>query len=270
MHRRLRILQVARLTPGYAIRALSLTTWLTILCLALHPSLIRVIHVVFLLPGVSRNGTHHPVLTITLTLFSMALIDSRTTDYNNTMPLFEYLAYALLSCFAVATLLLLRHVWTRHSSNDPEMSASNLPGVEKLNFDLPLPASTQATIDDDDLLKALFDNHYTPLRPVTSGFLAAKADMERADGSVGLLNEPVDMAEPDMDVSLQPASTLPRGFFDEDDTASGTSPTHYYSSSPSKSRLQEDARQDQSQHFQDPNDLALIWRRRTMIFGSVP
>lgn len=186
------------------------------------------------------------------------------------MSLFECLVYALLSCFVVATLLLLRHVWTRHSSTDPEMFASNLPGVEKPNVDLALPSPTHTAIDDVELLKALLDNHYTPLRTVTSGFLAAKADMERTDGSAALLKEPVDMTEPAMDVSLQTASALPRGFFDEDDMASGTSPTHYYSSSPCKSRLQEDACQDQSQHFQDANDIALIWRRRTMIFGSMP
>ncbi|RVX72114.1 hypothetical protein B0A52_04712 [Exophiala mesophila] len=144
------------------------------------------------------------------------------------------------------------------------MSPSNSPAVAKLNLDSPPSSPTQFPIDDVHLPKTLLDDNYTPPSNVTSGFLAAKADMERADGT-----ELVNMAELDMDFSPPPPYAGPRGFFHEDDTTPSR-PVICYSNPPSKSRLREDACRDQSQHFQDTKDLAMIWRRRTMMFGSTP
>ncbi|KIV97251.1 hypothetical protein PV10_01022 [Exophiala mesophila] len=192
----------------------------------------------------------------------MAVIDSRPTFHNARMALIDCVGYALLSSIVVGTILLIRHVRTRHSSNDTEMSSSSSPAVGRLSLDLPSSSPTQSPTDDFDLLKTLLDNNNTPPSNVTSGFLAAKADMERTDGT-----ELVNMAELDMDFSPPPPYAGPRGFFDEDDTTPSR-PVICYSNPPSKSRLREDACRDQSQHFQDTKDLALIWRRRTMMFGS--
>lgn len=119
---------------------------------------------------------------------------------------------------------------------------------------------------DLDLFPALFDPTFSSFRPFTSGFLAARAEFERAGkAAVRMDTTSVDeLLARELDIPPHAKASLdPR----KDCLRRCSYPQTQISE---RSLFRDDADVDHTEHLQDEHDLALIWRRRIMTFEGKP
>lgn len=185
----------------------------------------------------------------------------------------DYLLWFLLINLLLIAILFIRHSQSREIAMDAEMLMPKSSPLEKGPQDTSasstpsIPVETRQ-IEDSDFVKSFLHDPHISGGAVTSGFLAAKADADLPDTTSGFCEEPSDLEIPSNADLVRTSPTLPKGFFD-DDVASWKRHT-YCSGQKSTSRLAEDSCHDQTEYLPDDSDLAIIWRRRTMVFGSNP
>ncbi|KIX05372.1 uncharacterized protein Z518_06244 [Rhinocladiella mackenziei CBS 650.93] len=176
----------------------------------------------------------------------------------------SHATYALSTCLIVCILLIIRRSRLRTPASDTENCTSysiiNKQSLEKQDLHLKnsnIPYQQAPVIEfldsfaDIECLKPPF---------LTSGVLAAKADVERAErAAYGKKEQMMEVVGEPRDLQVRSSCVF------EDQQAPWR--RHSYPLAQGQSGpLHDNSKHDETEHFCDDHDAGIIWRRRTMIF----
>lgn len=188
-----------------------------------------------------------------------------------------YLLFLLSSGFLVSIGLVIRSmrsrqtpvVDTENTLYDTIPQVQETSSLEKSNL-APYAANIlDNSIQDYEFDHPLANNQLTTSAPFTSGFLAARADIEHSENILWQSEVPVMDPTPEHDqrITLECQCASQEGPCNCKSKARGDS--HPSSQRPTCA-FRELAHHDHIEQFPDEHDPQVFWRRRTMVFGTQP
>ncbi|KIW22366.1 uncharacterized protein PV07_12258 [Cladophialophora immunda] len=194
----------------------------------------------------------------------MAPLQVNPGQYTNLEHLLIHTIYALSFCILLCILILFRQIRSQNNPSDLRNHLSE-PALDSKRSDQhlthsPIPLSLRLSTEPSHRLQ---DSTLTPSAPITSGYLAAKAKVDKARK----VDFEMRARARKPDVMASPGATNDtRSVIDE--TGSSWRRHSYPQPSPShqSSLLSEDCKFDGTEHFCDGQDARIVWRRRTLTF----
>lgn len=171
--------------------------------------------------------------------------------------------YVLCTCLACGLLFIIRRRKNRAQLADTEKSLSD-SSLEESSPDHTVPhLEYLAALDQDSpstkLLDYFSEAAYIQPLPFTSGFLAAKADIENTDFLARASEELVGDNTATRDTNLMVSSVL-------EDMQVPWRRHSYPLAHDQGGTLHGDAKHDETRYIHDDLDTDVVWRRRTMVF----
>lgn len=184
-----------------------------------------------------------------------------------------YLLYFLSICLVFFIWLFMRSIRLRQPIVDTENNLSDALFAEASFLEKPSLGFLHATALEESIQAFEFDNPLADNTLITSthytsGFLAARADIERME------NKSWHLEVPDMDSISKHGSTTSSLATDEECAAKQVLCSSTRSDVPPAQRpacpFRDLAQHDFTEQFPDEHDPQVFWRRRTMVFGTNP
>lgn len=185
----------------------------------------------------------------------------------------DYLLYLFSGGLIFSVCLVIRSIRSRQPIVDTENNLSDAPFVDTTFLEKPslgLPHSTilEKSIQDVEFVNPLLDNTLITSTPYTSGFLAARADLERAENPPRHLEVHHMDPKSEHDVTLSGLAT--KCECSSEHCLCNSTRSDVSSTQPPACAFREGAHHDFIEQFQDEQDPRVFWRRRTMVFGTSP
>jgi hypothetical protein len=184
-----------------------------------------------------------------------------------------YLFYLFSLGLIFSVCLVIRSVRSRQPIVDTENNLSDALFVdttflEKPNLGFPHSTILEKSIQDIEFDNPLLDNTLITSTPYTSGFLAARADLERTENPSRHLE--VHHMDPKLEHEVTPSSLATKCECSSERCPCNSTRSDAQSNQRPACAFREGAHQDFTEQFQDELDPRVFWRRRTMVFGTSP
>jgi len=179
--------------------------------------------------------------------------------------------YALCFCLTCCLLFVIRRCKARTPVLDAEKSLSG-PWLGEHGPKYPAqhricPAATKQDSPFTKGLNPCSKAEYIQPPPFTSGYFAAKADIETdIESNTQLVPRASKQASLGQSTPARNLQATISSIFEEDQQAPWRRHSYPLDQDRGGAALHEDAKHDETRHFCDDHDPAIIWRRRTMTF----